>query len=179
MGLGVVKEWNCLEHGPFESSHAICPAHGCRSRAVTQEFRTAPRVGTRMVKQFDAGIRRTVDMMRLNDLRTARAGETAFGGDKGGPTGTRVLWGDQDVRRTLGRSVGELMGLAAKPLNVRSHTNPEQVLPSPRNNGVAGAATEGGITQSRFLGKPLPSPADNAAYRGDKKSMRALGQNVS
>jgi hypothetical protein len=174
MSLGVLKEWSCLEHGEFESSHPICPEHGCKSKFVQRVFLTAPKIRSRMVTQFDRGIKRTADLMKLRDLKTARAGEMAHPGVEA-PVGSKVLWGDE-CRQVFGRGFGELMGVAQKPLSVQ--TRGGETLTLNRNNGMADAATDAGLTQARFLNKPLPAPADNAAARSDRKSMRALGQKV-
>lgn len=158
MGLGVVKEWRCLEHGPFDASHPICPEHGCRSEAVFQEFRTPPKVGTSMVRRHNAGIKRTVDMMKLGNLRTAREGESAYGGN----LGQQVLWGDQ-CRSVFGKGFSEMMQVANQPLVVRKRDGGELRLD--RNNGMADAADATGITRNR-----LPKPQEVTRERGDKKS---------
>ena len=53
MPVGVIKEWRCALHGPFEASHRICPAYGCLSESVEREFRTAPKIGDRVQVQLD------------------------------------------------------------------------------------------------------------------------------
>ena len=124
MSLGVIKEWLCVDHGEFEASHPICPAPGCDSSAVTREFRTAPGSISRSTRQFDAGIRKSSDMYRINNFRSAKPGEAAHGGtaarDNGMPTG--VLWGDE-CRKVLGRGFSELVGVANKPFHGLEHNN--------------------------------------------------------
>jgi hypothetical protein len=159
MSLGVIREWNCLFHGEFDGSHPICPAMGCDSAHVVREFRTAPTIGSRMVKQFEAGMKRSSDMMRINNFRTARAGEAAYGGQAEKESGLQVLWGDQ-CKQALGRSFNEMVGLAAKPLTVTKADGSKLTLT--RNNGMAEAATEAGLSHAAtslppgLLEKPLP-----------------------
>lgn len=72
--MGVLKEFVCIVHGEFESSHPICPNYGCDSKGVSQEFRTPVRIGTQFRKAFDAGIRKSSEMMGGKNFRTAKAG---------------------------------------------------------------------------------------------------------
>src|ERR1700678_378924 len=103
--MGVMKEWRCFDHGEFDSTHPICPASGCDSRAVLREFRTAPTIGSRMVRQHHEGLKRSREMYKISNFRTARAGEAAHGGQT--DTQGRVLWGDES-RKVLGKSFAEL-----------------------------------------------------------------------
>lgn len=139
--MAVIKEWRCAAHGDFEGSHPICPALGCMSESVERVFLTAPaqRSGNDATARFDAGIKRTVDGMRLGNLRSARPGETSFAGraQQEGSRGS-VLWGS-DIQKTLGRSMAQLAQSAAQPLN-------GQDVP---NSGMRAAATEAGITARR------------------------------
>lgn len=155
--MAVIKEFRCFDHGEFEASHPICPAHGCDSKAVVREFRTPITIGSRMVKQHHAGLKRTAELMRLNNFRTAREGEAAYGGEAAKAAGTQVLWGDQS-RRALGKSFSELMGAAAQPLTVRGHT-------LTRNNGMADAAESAGLTR-----RSVVPAAEVAVPRGEAKS---------
>jgi hypothetical protein len=157
---GVIKEWNCLLHGEFDGTHPICPSHGCRSLAVVREFRTAPTVRSNGMKKFDAGIRRTADMMKLGNLRTARAGEAAYGGDAAKQKGLEILWG-QDVQKTMGHSFAELASIAQRPLTVPRRDGSAPIVET-RNNGMRGAATEAGIT-----GRRLPQIGELAMVRSD------------
>lgn len=51
--MAVIKEWKCPLHGPFEGSHPICPHFNCESEGITQEFRTAPKVGSDRTRRVD------------------------------------------------------------------------------------------------------------------------------
>jgi hypothetical protein len=146
--MGVLKEWTCIVHGPFESSHAICPNFGCDSKGVSQEFRTPVRIGSQFRKAFDAGIRKSSDMMGGKNFRTARAGDTAYGGDAAKEAGTELLWGDAQVKKVMGRSFAELRSVAAKPLVINKRDGTQ--IRHERNNAMADAATTAGITQRRL-----------------------------
>jgi hypothetical protein len=158
----ILKEWSCLEHGPFEGSHAICPAMGCDSRAVTQEFRTPVGIRHANTARTDAGIRKSVDMYRLGDVRSAREGEASYGGDKGKELGMEVLWGN-DVQKKMGRSFAELSNAAAQPLVVKKRDGSGS-LRLDRNNAMREAATELGITKRR-----VPHAAE---VSGDKQTAK-------
>jgi hypothetical protein len=155
MGLGVIREYRCLEHGEFEASHPICPAMGCESRSVWQEFRTAPNIGTSMVRKHNAGMKRTSDMMRIANFRSARANESAYGGEKG----RGLLWGD-DCRKVLGRSFGELSGLAASQAQLGDLR---------RNNGMADTAEAAGVTTRR-----VAKPGELTGLKRDKTPTGAV-----
>ena len=165
--MAVLKEFSCIEHGPFEGSHPICPASGCDSSAVSQEFRTAPTIGSGFVKRFDAGIRKSSDMMGGKNFRTARAGEAAYGGDAAKETGLGVLWGDES-RKVLGRSFAELTQVAAKPLEVRKRDG-SGTIRMDRNNGMREAVAATGLT-----GRRLPRAADVTAEPSAKAQAQAL-----
>jgi hypothetical protein len=141
----VIKEWSCLEHGPFERSHGICPALGCDSRSVTQEFRTPVSIRHGNTSRTDAGIRKSVDMYGLGNVRSARVGEASYGGDKGKELGMEVLWGN-DVQKKMGRSFAEMTGVAQKPLVVQKRDG-SGTLRMDQNNAMRQAATDYGITK--------------------------------
>lgn len=143
--MAIIREWACLEHGPFECSVAICPAFGCDSRCVSQEFRTAPAIRHGNTSRTDAGLRKSSDMYRINNFRSARDGEASYGGDKGKEVGLEVLWGDQ-CQKKLGRSFAELTGIAQQPLVVAKRDG-SGMLRLDKNNGMRQAATELGITR--------------------------------
>jgi hypothetical protein len=155
----ILKEWACLEHGPFEGSHAICPAMGCDSRAVSQEFRTPVGIRHGNTSRTDAGIRRSVDMYSLGNVRSARDGEASYGGDRGKDLGLEVLWGN-DVQKKMGRSFAEMTGAAQAPLVVPKRDG-SGVVRLDKNNAMREAATEYGIT--RRAGAPRA-----AEVSGDK-----------
>jgi hypothetical protein len=132
-----------FEHGEFESSHGICPNFGCDSKHVTQEFRTPVQIRSGAMKRFDAGIKQSSQMYGINNFRSAREGEAAFGGDAGKKAGMEVLWGDKEVSKTMGVGMAQLIQKAHVPLTVRGHT-------LTRNNALREAATEAGITRRRL-----------------------------
>lgn len=143
--MAVMKEWTCLEHGPFEGTHAICPEFGCDSRGVTQEFRTPVGIRHGITSRTDAGIRKSVDMYRMGNVRSAREGEASWGGDRGKELGMEVLWGN-DVQKKMGRSFAELSSAAAAPLVVPKRDGSGS-LRLDRNSGMRDAATEYGLTR--------------------------------
>lgn len=166
--MGVIKEWECIEHGVFERTHPICPEFGCESASVVRVFITPPHIGTRMVRQFEAGIRKSSDMMGGANFRTARPGENAFGGQAAKDAGTELLWGDQAVKKTMGRSFAELTGIAQQPLVLKDDKGQVRRRPDgselrlDRNNAMREAATEMGITRRR-----LPLAGELAVARAD------------
>jgi hypothetical protein len=160
--MAVLREWACLEHGPFEGSHAICPALGCDSRAVSQEFRTPVGIRSGLTKRTDAGIRKSVDMYGLGNVRSAREGEASYGGDKGKELGMEVLWGN-DVQKKMGRSFAEMTGVAQRPLIVKKRDG-SGTLRLDQNNAMRQAATELGITR-----RVVPQAAEVSGDKGTRK----------
>ena len=161
--MAVMKEWSCLEHGEFERTHPICPAHGCKSKFVTQEFRTAPMIRSGAMKRFDAGIKKSADMMRINNFRTARAGEAAFGGEAAKAAGTELLWGDAS-KKVLGQNFAQMIAQAARPLEVKNKAG--ETLRITENNGMREAATEAGITR-----RSVPRAGEVAVEPSDTKGV--------
>lgn len=167
--MAVIKEFNCIEHGEFDGTHPICPSHGCDSKHVAQEFRTPVGIGTQAKKRFDAGIRRSSDMMHISNFRTAREGETAHGGNVGKELGMELLWGN-DINKKMNRPLANMIGEAQKPLVVPKRDG-SGLLRLDRNNAMREAATEAGITRRRlpkagelsYVPKDKPPPAAIAA----------------
>jgi hypothetical protein len=155
----ILKEWCCIEHGEFEGSHGICPASGCNSKFVKQEFRTPVGIRTDYMKRFDAGIKKSADMYKIDNFKSAKAGETSFAGRA--PAGApQVLWGNES-QKVLGKSFAELTQVAAKPFAVKKRDGSEIVLT--RNNAMREAATEANITSRR-----LPQAHEVTAARSEK-----------
>lgn len=94
--MPIFKEWNCAKHGQFVATHPICPAMGCRSQTVTRAFLTAPGVVSSATKRFDAGLKKTAQIYKMSDLKSARPGESQSNGGEG------VLWGTA-AEKALGR----------------------------------------------------------------------------
>src|ERR1700678_2039609 len=160
--MAVVKEFWCADHGDFDRSHPICPTFGCDSKHVTRVFRTAPGIVSSRTRRTDAGIRKSADMYHINNFRSAQAGEPSFGGEAAKAAGTELLWGDQAVRKAFGgKSIGDLSGMAAQPLNVKNRDTGE-ALPSPRNIGIVDAAEEAGVTRRRLPKAGEVTSADKA-----------------
>jgi hypothetical protein len=157
--VSVIKEFECILHGPFEGSHPICPENGCESASVTQVFLTPVTIGSSFRKRFDAGMRKSADMYQIDDWKSAKAGDTSFAGRA--PVGQELLWGD-GCKKVMGRSFAELTGLAQKPLVVDKRDGSGQ-LRLDRNNGMREAATEAGITRRR-----LPKAGEVTAFKGEK-----------
>ena len=153
--MSVMKEWKCAAHGSFEGTHPICPTLGCLSDAVEREFRTAPSIRSGMTDRTDRGLRKTADMMRINNWRSARAGESSFAGrGVDAPLGTEVLWGNEVAKHPGmgGRSFAALTQAAATPLDPASlNMPPERAAVDPyltKNNGMRAAATTLGVTRN-------------------------------
>jgi len=144
--MAVVKEWECAIHGVFASTHPICNGLGCDSSYVKQVFITPPNIGSASTKRFDAGIRKSSDMYKINNFKSAREGEVSFGG-RDTASGLQVLWGD-DVKRTFGT---DTMGLAA--------ASPDTL---GTNNGMKQAAETLGITS-----RTLPPAGETTAHRSE------------
>lgn len=159
--MSVMKEWICLEHGTFERTHAICPSNGCDSKHVSQEFRTPVGIGRNSTKHFDQGLRRTAETYRIDNFKSAKAGDTSFAG-RSDPNGPQVLWGD-DSRKVLGKSFAELAQVAARPFEMTTRTGAHVRLD--KNNGMADAATSVGITSRR-----IPT-AEFSAHKSETKSI--------
>ena len=162
--MAALKEWVCVEHGEFEASHAICPAFGCASEFVTQEFRTPVSIGTQFKKDFDAGVRKSADMMGTTRLKTAKEGEASFKGRA--ENGQELLWGDQ-CKKVMGRSFAELAQVAQLPTTYKKRDGSAIVLT--RNNGMREAATEIGVTSRR-----IPRAGEATGERKDKAAVDAM-----
>lgn len=103
----ILFDWKCPRHGVFESSHPICDALGCDSEGVVKVFLKAPGLRSETMKRFDAGIRRSSDMMNISNFRSAKAGEAAYGGD----AAKNLLWG-RDAEKFTGKTFAELQTIA-------------------------------------------------------------------
>jgi hypothetical protein len=133
--MAIIKEWRCLYHGDFESSHPICPADDCDSEYVDRVFLTAPGIRSKFMTEFDRGIRKSAEGLNLSNFRSAREGESAHGGN----LGAGVLWGS-DATRFLGADpVLAVKPFSAKLPDGRVWTDP---------GGMRQAAQEVGITKS-------------------------------
>jgi hypothetical protein len=150
---GVIKEWECQRHGCFESTHPICPEIGCESEAIKRVFLTPPLVSDGTLKRFNAGIKKSVDMMGLGNLRSARAGEAAYGN-----SGNGMLWGD-DVKKVLGVDMAALTQAAAKPMKVTYRDGHEETL----NKSVMRELGAEGMTK-----RVLPRPAETTGSVADR-----------
>ena len=133
--MAIIKEWLCVEHGPFEGSHPICPGNGCESDMVTRAFYTAPGIRSDFMKNLDAGIKKSADGLNLTDLRSAKAYEAAHGGSN--PNG--VLWGN-DATKFLGKAPAD----AVQPFSYQFKDG--KVWND--TGGMRQAANEAGITKS-------------------------------
>jgi hypothetical protein len=152
--MGVIKEFECAEHGVFEGTHPICPEIGCESNSVKRVFLTAPMVSDGMLKRFDASTKKSVDMMKLGNLRTARAGEAAYGNN-----GSGMLWGD-DIKRVMGVDMAQLQQAAATPLKVTHKDGRKETI----EKSVMRELGAEGITK-----RVLPRPAETTGSKADRK----------
>ncbi|MBA0085215.1 MAG: hypothetical protein HRJ53_09475 [Acidobacteria bacterium Pan2503] len=150
--MSVMKEWECPEHGYFASTHPLCPEIGCTADCP-RVFVTPVTVSDGVLKRFDASTKKSVDMMGLGDLRTARAGEAAYGNG-----GAGVLWGDE-CQRVLGVDMAGLRASAAKPLNVTFADGRKETI----EKSVMRELGREGITQ-----RVLPKPAETTGSIQDR-----------
>lgn len=156
--MSVMKEWECPLHGCFECTHPVCPEIGC-DREVQRVFLTPPTISDGVLKRFDASTKRSVDMMRLGNLRSARPGEPSYGNG-----GTGMLWGD-DIKKVLGVDMGQLRASAAVPLTItKADGTVEQI-----DKSVMRELGREGITQRR-----LPKPAELTGHRTDRVKPKDL-----
>lgn len=156
--MSVMKEWECPEHGTFECTHPICPEIGC-DKEIKRVFLTPPTISDGMLKRFDASTKRSVDLMKLGNLRTARAGEAAYG-----QGGVGVLWGDE-CKQVLGVDMGQLRAAAATPLKITHADGRHEEV----NKSVMRELGAEGITQ-----RVLPRPAELTGHRADRVKPKAL-----
>jgi hypothetical protein len=74
--MGVLREWACKAHGPFEESTEqgevpSCP-RGCSRRFVTREIRTAPAVRSAVMGTIDKQTRGLAHDFGLSDIKVGR-----------------------------------------------------------------------------------------------------------
>lgn len=75
--MGVLREWRCGLHGPYESREDHCPWCG-HDEFVTQEIRTAPAHHNGRTRAADTILRGIADEHGLSDLKAdAKAGVSA------------------------------------------------------------------------------------------------------
>lgn len=155
--MSVMKEWECKAHGCFESTHPICPEIGCESGEVKRVFLTPPTISDGTLKRFDAGIKKSADLMGIGNFRSARGGEAAYGN-----SGKGMLWGN-DIQKVLGVDMGALLQASAAPLNVthadgRKETIEKSVMREMASEGMTRAV--------------LPKPAEMTGHVQDKAKPR-------
>lgn len=156
--MSVIHDYECSVHGVFECTHPICPEIGCEGE-VKLVFLKPPSIGSEGLKRFNAGIKKSVDSMKLGNLRSARAGETAYGNQ-----GSGMLWGD-DVQKVLGVSMDQLRASAAQPLKVTHRDGHTEQVDKSVMRELAGE----GMT-----GRRLPQPAELVGHRADREKPKAL-----
>lgn len=64
--MGVVKEFVCMAHGPFDGEEARCPA-GCTTN-IEREFRTAPAARSDRTKAVDNALSRLAGQYGFSDI---------------------------------------------------------------------------------------------------------------
>lgn len=148
-----MKEWECPQHGTFECTHPMCPEIGCEAECK-QVFLTPPMIRSGFLTRFDAGIKKSVDMMGLGNLRSARGGEAAYGSG-----GNGMLWGTDAVQKALGVPLQGLIDRAATPMTVQHRDGHTETL----NKSVMRELGQEGITRRR-----LPKPAELTGHRADR-----------
>ena len=167
----ILKDWRCPHHGDFESTHPICNGSGCDSAAVTQIHLRPPAFKSDATKRFDAGIAKTAAGMNLTNLRSARAGEAARGGEAAKAAGTELLWGD-DTRKILGQSFSQLTQKAAQPFVYQKEGQEPIVLTE--NNGMREAARAARLTDDRHAMRSGIKVMAGTELTVDKDSARLL-----
>ena len=155
--MAVMKEFKCKKHGSFEGTHPICPQMGCDSEHVEREFRTPVSVSQGKYQRFDAGLRKTSEMMDIPNWKTARAGEVGFHGRA--PIGQEVLWGD-DVKNVMGKPFAQMTQEAGASLNVPGKDANDPYVT--HNNGLRAVANT-----TPIFNAPLPK-AEITRAAGDK-----------
>lgn len=135
----ILHDWSCPRHGIFEASHAICPGLDCDSTGVVKVHLKAPGHLSATTRRFDAGLRTNADAYRLPNIRSARAGEAAYGGKASG-----ILWGDQIEKIT--RPGSNFASLAAAAQATNSYKMPDGSVKSVPN-GMRLASNEVGLTR--------------------------------
>jgi hypothetical protein len=63
--MAVIREFNCPQHGHFESKFSVCP-HGCVD--VERVFITAPALNSRRTKNIDATLTQMAKDYKLSDI---------------------------------------------------------------------------------------------------------------
>jgi hypothetical protein len=102
----ILNDYKCPRHGQFEGSHPICPHFGCDSSDVQKIFVKAPGTKSDYTKRFDEGMKKSAEMYRQSDWKTAsREGDSS----KANNRATELLWGN-DAARMLGAAPGALVG---------------------------------------------------------------------
>lgn len=64
----IIHDYNCLAHGVFEGTEAVCP-YGCKGAGfVTKVHLKAPAIGTQRTKNLDAITRNLANQFGLTDM---------------------------------------------------------------------------------------------------------------
>lgn len=150
--MAIIHEWKCAVHGPFEGSHPICPEFGCDSESVVKEIRTPRGFKSDATKRTDAGVKRTAEVYRQSDIRSAHEGESS----KAGNRSAELLWGDRG-RDILQSAMSQPSSHTYRDAKGRDHVV---------HSGMRMAAEEAGITK-----RPLPV-AEVTQHQSDQQ-MRA------
>lgn len=88
--MGVIKEWRCFAHGPFEAVEAKCP-QGCTA-VIEREFRTPPAGRSERTKAADRALANLAARFGYTDLSN-RAGSVAASQRQGkGPPELMPRW---------------------------------------------------------------------------------------
>jgi hypothetical protein len=90
--MAVLKEYRCAAHGEFEASKPKCP-HGCSTRFVSQEFRTAPAMKSQGTKRVDRELQNLATDYRMSDIRNGPNGESVMETLRKKPQAA-PMWGD-------------------------------------------------------------------------------------
>lgn len=159
--MAVLHDFECAKHGVFEGTHAICPHLGCDSAKVKMVFLKAPGYLSAGTKHFDRGMKQTAQQMNLPNLRSAKEGDTAYGGHSQG----KIMWGQEGMQHFGG---AEAMATASQTSIAQTNAYVDARNKADRSkqrphvaDGMRTTATDQGLTK-----RVLP-PAETIYHRED------------
>jgi hypothetical protein len=83
--MPILREYVCAAHGEFEAAEPECP-HGCSSRFVRQEFRTAPAYRSGGTARIDGELKGLAKDYGMSDIPSVREGESVMGNLRKNPS---------------------------------------------------------------------------------------------
>ncbi len=129
--MAPIKEWRCLQHGPFEAEEGICPS-GCDT--VVREYRTAPGGRSPKTKHVDKTLQGLADRFGLSDMSNR---DGSVGGSRKDPNAMAPLWGQmpkgnvyevgKGERPVDGASGGATAALAGLGINAQNEASVQAI----------------------------------------------------